>query len=155
MVIRWHVAPAKDELALVDDDLLEDRLDPLADRRVARKEHQAGPVAALGRQVDPETAGFSSKESIRHLHQDAGAVAGVHLAAARPAVEQIHEQLQRLLDDAVTLLALDVDDKADPAGVVLVPRIVEPLRRDRLVAGRWRMLHSFLSTISIQKQNGI
>ena len=39
MVVGRDVAPAKDELALVDDDLFEDRLDPLADRRVARKEH--------------------------------------------------------------------------------------------------------------------
>ena len=70
-------------------------------------------------------------------------------------MEQIYKQLQRLLDDAVALLALDVDDEADPAGVVLMPWIVEPLRRDRLVAGRWRVLHSFLSTISSQKQNGI
>ena len=85
---------------------------------------------------DPEAAGFlPSQEPIRHLHQDAGAVAGVHLAAARPAVEQVDEQLQRLADDAVALLTLDVDDEADAAGVVLVPRIVEPLRRDRLVAG--------------------
>ena len=67
------------------------------------------------------------------------------LAPARAPVEQVDEQLQRLADDAVGLLTLDVDDEADPAGVVLVPRIVEPLRRHRLVTGkRWRVLHSFL-----------
>ena len=92
---------------------------PLAHRRVAGKEHQAGPIATLGRQGDPDPAGFFSKEPVRHLHQDAGAVTGVRLAPAGTAVEQVDEQLQRLADDAVAFLALDVDDEADSAGVVL------------------------------------
>ena len=100
--------------------------------------------------------GFLAKETVRHLHQNAGAVAGVHLATAGAAMQQVDEQLQRLADDAVALLALDVDDKADAAGIVLVPRVVESLRGHRLVTGRrWRLLHSFLSVISSQKQNGI
>ena len=32
----------------------------------------------------------------------------------------------RLLDDLVGLAALDVDDEADAAGIVLEPRIVRP-----------------------------
>ena len=50
-------------------------------------------------------------------------------------MQQIDQQLQRLADDAVRLLALDVDDEADAAGVVLVPRIVEALGGHRLVTG--------------------
>ena len=155
-IVGRNIAPAEDELAFVDDDLLEHRLDLLAHGRIARQEHQPGAIAALRRQVDPEPIGLLPEEAVRHLHQDAGAVAGVDLASARAAMQQVDEQLQRLADDAVGLLALDVNDEADAAGVVLVPRIVQPLGRDRLVTGmRGRMLHSFLWSISRQKQNGI
>ncbi len=86
------------------------------------------------------------KKPVRHLHQDAGAVAGVHLASTRAPVEQVDEQLQRLADDGVRPLALDVNDEADSAGVVLVLRVVQPLRGRRLETGVWqRLVHMFLS----------
>ena len=64
-----------------------------------------------------------------HLHEHAGAVAGVGLGTAGAAVIEIHEDLQALLHDLVGLAALDVDDEADAAGVVLELRIVETLLR--------------------------
>ena len=48
----------------------------------------------------PSRAGLLAEEPVRHLDQNAGAVAGVHLAAARAAMQQVDQQLQRLLDDA-------------------------------------------------------
>ena len=60
---------------------------------------------------------------------DAGAVPGVDLAAAGAAVQQVLEHGERLAHDGVRLSALDVDDEADAAGVVLVGGIVEALRR--------------------------
>ena len=38
---------------------------------------------------------------------------------------EVLEDLQPLLDDAVRLLALDVGDEADAAGIVLVARVVQ------------------------------
>src|SRR5262249_29519272 len=67
-------------------------------------------------------------EPIRHLEQDAGSVAGGGLAAARPAMEEILQDRQRLRDDGVGLPALDVHDEADATRVVLVPGVVEALR---------------------------
>ena len=64
---------------------------------------------------------------MRHLHEDAGAVAGVLLAAAGAAVLQVDEDLQRLADDVVRLAVLEIDDEADAAGIVLVARIVQTL----------------------------
>ncbi len=155
-VVGRDITPSQHELAFVDDDLFEHRLDLLAHGRIARQEHQPGAITALGRQADPEPIGLFPEEPVGHLDQDARAVAGIHFASARAAMQQVHEQLQCLTDDAVGLLALDVNDKANAAGVVLVPRIVQPLGRDRLVTGRrWRRLHSFLWSISRQKQNGI
>ena len=67
------------------------------------------------------------EEGVRHLDEHAGAVAGVGLAAAGAAMIEVAQHLDGLLQDAVRLAALDVDDEADAAGLVLEPRIVEPL----------------------------
>ena len=75
------------------------------------------------------------QEAVRHLDQDAGAVAAVGLAAARAAVQQVDEQLQPLLDDRVRPPALHVDHEPHAACVVLVLRIVEALRPRWLCAG--------------------
>ena len=64
---------------------------------------------------------------MRRLHQNARAVAGVRLATARAAMPQIHQDGERLPHDVMRLPALEVDDKADAAGVVFEPRIVQPL----------------------------
>ena len=92
-----------------------------------RKTHPA-PYSPAGGSVDAEPARFLAKERVRHLDQDAGAVAGVDLAAARTAMQQVDEHLERLPDDGVRAHAFDVDDEADATGVVLVARIVEALR---------------------------
>ena len=66
---------------------------------LARQEHAARAVFARRRQRDAEIAGLFAQEFVRHLNEDAGAVACVHLAAARAAMQQVDQQLQRLLDD--------------------------------------------------------
>jgi hypothetical protein len=73
------------------------------------------------------------------LDQDAGAVAHQLVGADRAAVIQVLEDLQPLLDDAVRLLALDMGDEADTAGVVLAARVVqaEALRSVDLIGRRW------------------
>src|SRR6185503_17989767 len=88
-------------------------------------EDEAGAVFAGWRQRDAERRGDLSEKAIGNLDEDAGAVAGVRLAAAGPAVEQVDQDPQALLDDAVRAPSLDVDDEADAARVVLVARIVE------------------------------
>ena len=66
---------------------------------------------------------------MRYLKQNSGAVPRARIATLRAAVREIFEDLQTLLDDVVRLLAFDVDDKADAAGVFLVSRVVEALLR--------------------------
>ncbi len=124
-VVRWHAPPAEQRLAFFVDDACDERLEGLALRRIVRQEDQAGAVLAGGRQVESEIE--RAKEPVRHLQQQAGAVTGVGLAAARAAVLEIDEELQALLDDVVRLLPLQVDDEADAARVLLVLRVVESL----------------------------
>ena len=49
---------------------------------------------------------------MRHLEQDAGAVARVDLAAARSRDAQVNEDLQGLLDDAMGFAIVQIDDEA-------------------------------------------
>ena len=86
-------------------------------------------VLARRRQRKAQRRAFAREKLVRNLNQDAGAVAGFRIAAAGAAMRQVDEDLQSLGDDVVRLLALDVDDEADTAGVVLVLRIVETLLR--------------------------
>ncbi len=87
------------------------------------------PYSARLGQLDARLLARLDQEPVRHLHQHAGAVAAVFLGAAGAAVIEVHEDLQALLQDAVGLAALDVDDEADAAGVVLERRIVKTLLR--------------------------
>ena len=132
-IVGRQVAPAEQALPLFVDDLFDERFDRGARRRVARQKHGADAVFALRRQRDAQPRGFLAQELVGNLNQDAGAVAGVHFAAARPAVQQVDENLQRLADDAVRPHALDVDDEADAAGVVLEGGVIQALGRGTLV----------------------
>ena len=95
---------------------------------IARKKDQAGAVVAGGREGEPEFALPGSEEAVRHLDEDARAVAGVGLRSARTAVFEVAQQAQALLDDVVRLASTEVDDKTDTARVLLVLRVVKSLR---------------------------
>jgi hypothetical protein len=115
---------------------LDDLLAAAAGDGFGGQEHEGGAVTAGPGQRDPGLAAGVGQEAVRHLHQDAGAVAGVLLAAAGAAVLQVQQHLDRLLHDAVGLAAVGVHDEADPARVVLVAGIVETLG-----ARTWRVFH--------------
>jgi hypothetical protein len=93
-----------------------------------REEHCPDAVCAGGRKCEAEDL---PQEPIRHLQEDAGAVAGVRLAAAGAAVLEIDQDFERARDDRVRSAAGYVNDEADTARVVLERRIIEagPLRR--------------------------
>jgi hypothetical protein len=64
---------------------------------------------------------------MRHLQEDAGAVAGVGLAAARAAMVEVEQGLHRLLNDRMGPPAFDVDHEPYPARLVFEPRVVKAL----------------------------
>jgi hypothetical protein len=94
---------------------------------VARQEYHAGAVMAGFGQRDAELAALATEEGVRHLDQDAGAVAGVLLATAGAAMHEVAQHGQRLRHDLVRAAALHVHHEADAAGVVLGGRIIEAL----------------------------
>src|SRR5262245_10504631 len=133
-IVARHFAPAQDGMPFGADGLL----DQLAQRQsrvlVFRQKDEACAIPAHRRQGEAEVRRRLAEEPIRHLNEDAGAVARVGFAPAGAAVQQVEEHLQPFLDDPVRLAALDVDDETDAAGVVLVAGIVEGYRAGR--AGR-------------------
>src|SRR5215475_1762400 len=94
---------------------------------IPREEHDPAAVLAGRRERDAQPGALAPQELVGHLKQDAGAVAGVRLAPARAAVQQVDEDLQRLAHDRVRATPLDVHDEADAAGVVLAARVVQTL----------------------------
>ncbi len=87
------------------------------------------PYSPGGGRVKPSLDAFPREKLVRNLDQHAGAIAGLRIAAAGAAVSQVDQNLNALDDNVVRLLALDVGDKADAAGIVLVARVVKTLRR--------------------------
>ena len=70
---------------------------------------------------------------MRNLNQYSGTIAGFGIAAAGSAMRKINEDLNPLLDDLMALLTPNAGDKTDSAGVVLVRRIIQTLRRRQTV----------------------
>ena len=88
-------------------------------RRLGQKDHPHA-VLALRRQGNAVGAGRLAKESVRHLQQNPGPVAGVRVGTGSPPMPQVDEHLQRFGDDGVALFALDIGDHTHAAGVVLL-----------------------------------
>ena len=83
-LLRRDGAPAEHGLAFGLHDLLEALFDAPAQRRIARQEHDAAAVLARLGQLDARLLARFAQELVRHLHQHAGAVAGVFLAPQAP-----------------------------------------------------------------------
>ena len=68
-----------------------------------------------------------TEEAVRKLKEHTRSVTGVCLAPAGAPMIEIHKDFVRLPNEVVTASAFDIDDKPDPAGVVLVCRVVKAL----------------------------
>jgi hypothetical protein len=78
--------------------------------------------------LNAERRGLGPEERIRHLDEDAGAVAGVDFAAACAAMQQVDQELERLLHDRVGAPPFDMDDEPDAARITFVIGRIESLR---------------------------
>src|SRR6185312_5171875 len=127
-VVHRHRAPAEDDLPFGLDDVLEHLDEPPPPRRVAGKEDE--PARILSGSGEREEAVFlrdALEVGVWHLDEDACSVAGIGLAAAGAPVIEVAQHLDRLLENAMRHAPFDVDDEAHTAGLVLEPRVVEPL----------------------------
>ena len=88
----------------------------------------ADSVVAFGGQGNAEVARHCAQKLIRHLDQDASAVARFRVGANGTAVLQIAQDVETVLDDLVALLVLDIGDEANAAGIFFVARVIQTLR---------------------------
>ncbi len=126
-VVRRHPPPAQNRLPFLFHDSLDDFFLSVTLVPIGRQENHADPVISGPRQVDPDSLTRRLKEAMRNLHQDSGPVSCIGLAAPGSTMVQIHEHLERLADDPIGLLPLDVGNETDPARIVLVLRVVQTL----------------------------
>ena len=124
---RWSGPYASPErVGLPRIDLLQQASQRASLVRIRGQEDHADAVSAGGGKFDAGSSYRPSrKKGMRHLEQDAGAVAGVGLAAACAAVAQVHQGRQRLAQDPVGALAVDIGDEADATRIVLPAWIVK------------------------------
>jgi hypothetical protein len=69
---------------------------------------------------------------MRDLGEHTGAIAGFGIAADRTPVLQVFQDGDAVIHDLVRWLTVYGNDKAYPAGIVLIPGIVKPLWFHRL-----------------------
>ncbi len=126
--VHRRIAPAHDLETLFAGDLFHHAFALQALQLAHReKDHAHGVAARLGK-LHAQRGAFLNEELMRNLNQHTGAVACLRIAAAGPAVLQVLQHLDALFHDVVALLALDAGDEAHAAGIVLIGRVVEPLR---------------------------
>ena len=92
------------------------------------QEDHSHAVLARRRQGNAQFGAFAVEKGVRNLNQDAGAVAGLRVAATRAAMHQILQNLDALGHNVVGLLALDIGYKANAAAVMLLLGAIETLR---------------------------
>ena len=123
-VASRHVPPAEQALPLFFDDAGEALFADLALGGIRRQKQHAHSV--LTRRGQRKVAD-GTKKLVGQLHQHTGTIARVGLATAGTSVLEMLQDLQGLTHQFVRLVALDVYDKADPAGVAFAGWIVKTL----------------------------
>ena len=94
--------------------------DPFALDFVFGQEHQSSAVAPFLRYGNS----LQENEFMRYLDQDAGAVARFPVSSFGPAVAHVLEHRQGVVHQLMGLVAPDVDDHTDSAGIMFRCRIV-------------------------------
>src|SRR4030066_140235 len=77
---------------------------------IARGEEEPGPVVPAAGEADAQGGALVHEELVRDLDENAGAVAGIHLAAAGAAVVQVLQGGDPVFHQLVRLVALEVRD---------------------------------------------
>ena len=120
-----HLAPADGAVTLLGDGAHRDLGAAQTRARIVGEEDHPDAEVAGGRQVDALLARDAREEAVRHLDEDAGAVARLRIGAGRAAMVEALEDGQRLLDDGMGGDAIQVHDGSEAAGIVLELPVVE------------------------------
>ena len=121
-----HVAPPEHRQAIAPKRGLGLLFAARPGHTLARKENLPDAVGTV-RECEPCLRGRSAEQNIGYLHQQSDPVPDRRVGADSTPVCQVDHQFETLRDDRRTRPALEIRDKADPARIVLVRRVVQPL----------------------------
>ncbi len=136
LIIDRHVAPTEKRLPLLGDDFFQPPFAEAALRIVARQEHGARSIGPAVGQCKTDFGRLGFEELVRHLRENAAAVARQRIAPARAAMGQVDKNFQAAAQHVMAFLPLDMHDEADAARVVLVGGVVKTFVRRRRIASR-------------------
>ena len=68
------------------------------------------------------------KEIMRDLRQDPRTIPALMVCALAASVLQILQDLQSIIDNTIRALAADIRHKADPASIMFISGVIQPLR---------------------------
>ena len=127
--IGGQVAPAEQHLPMLRNHLGGEVHHLAAQPRVRRQEAHAYAVGTRLRQLQTALPGQDSQRGVGNLQQRAGTVPRIRLGAAGAAMVQVREHVEGLVEQLAGLAAVHVDDEPDPARLVLIRGMVQPLLR--------------------------
>jgi hypothetical protein len=123
-VIDGNIAPAKYGAPFLRYRCFDHSLADDAGGVTSREEQHAHSITARVGQSDSYMAAGSPEKSMRHLQQNAGAVASARVGRNSAPVRKILEELERFPDYVARANAMDVRDESNSARVVLIGRVV-------------------------------
>ena len=126
-IVAGNVAPPKQYLPFIFDRALYFVLARKPRGGLFRQKDHSHAILPERWQFDALRGQLLSKQSVRNLQKNAGAIASERIGAHRSAMREVAQDLQALLNDGVALGALDVRDETDAARVVLVGGVIEAL----------------------------
>ena len=114
-----HLAPKEQRHASLGAALLKHAAGILYALVVLREEQHGHAIVALCRQNLAALLSLFTEKVMRNLEQDASAVAGVLLESRAAAVLQVDQNGQRIVQDLVMALAVDIGKRADATCIVV------------------------------------
>src|ERR1019366_10265725 len=128
-----RIPPAQHRQSLLANNALQNSFALQALVFLHRQERHAHAISAGQRQFETQLAALPHKELVWDLEENAGAIAGLGIASAGPAVRKVEQHPDSLAYDVVTLVAAHAGYESDPAGVVLLRRMVQTLGERRTI----------------------
>ena len=119
MRVDRHLTPKEQRNAGFGAALLKHATGILYALAVLREEQHGHAIVALCRQNLAALLGLFTEKVMRNLEQDAGAVAGVLLESRTAAVLQVDQNGQRVVQNLVMALAVDIGKRADATCIVV------------------------------------
>ena len=90
--------------------------------------NHADAVLSLRRKRKSQHLALAMEEIMRDLRQDPCAIPALLISALAAPVLQILQDLQSIVDNIIRALAADIRHETDPASIMFISGVIQPLR---------------------------